>query len=101
MFGIIIDTFHVLKEIESRDEDDKKNVCYLCGLKRDYLQKNGKRFDIHCAKEHNIWNYLYFFFYLKDLPIEDMNAIESYIFELIETSEIGFFPQGKYISNEN
>jgi len=99
LFGIIIDTFHELKEIEARDDDDKKNVCYLCGLRRHHLEKNGKNFDFHCSKEHNIWNYLYFFFYLRNLQKEDMNGLESYIYDLVEKNEIGFFPQGKFISN--
>jgi len=99
LFGILIDTFHELKEIEYRNHDDKKNVCYLCGLKRDLLEKNGKSFVYHCKKEHNIWNYLYFFIYLKDLQKEDMNGRESYILELVEKNDIGFFPQGKFISN--
>jgi len=34
IFGIIIDSFAQLREIASNIEEDKKNICFICGLSR-------------------------------------------------------------------
>jgi hypothetical protein len=34
IFGIIIDTFAQLREASSNIEEDKKNICFICGLSR-------------------------------------------------------------------
>lgn len=34
IFGIIIDTFAVLRDEKNTIEDDKKNVCFVCSVHR-------------------------------------------------------------------
>jgi hypothetical protein len=34
IFGIIIDTFAQLREASGNIEEDKKNICFICGLSR-------------------------------------------------------------------
>ena len=39
--GIMIDTFAELRDERQKIEDDKKNMCFICGLDRATLEKNG------------------------------------------------------------
>lgn len=39
VFGIIIDTFAFLRDQKFQREQDKKNVCFVCSIKRQAVSK--------------------------------------------------------------
>jgi hypothetical protein len=39
IFGIIIDTFAVLRDENKRKEEDIKNICFVCSLNRTKIEK--------------------------------------------------------------
>ena len=43
-FGIVVDSFAEFKAKMKQKEDSNMNECYLCGLKRDRIEKNGIKF---------------------------------------------------------
>ena len=81
--GIIIDTFLSQKEKNKEIEEDKNNVCFICGLNKNDLNKyysnSEKGFYEHIKLDHYLWNYmfpssmlqletnLHFYFWMKQL----------------------------------
>lgn len=64
--AIIVDTFGQLREARIQSQAVKGNSCFICSIERDTFKRQGIEFSTHIEKDHNIWNYLYFFAYLKD-----------------------------------
>jgi len=58
LFGIIVDTFGQLRATEAESEKDISNVCFICGLDRQILDREGSGFSDHINKEHQKWNYM-------------------------------------------
>ena len=58
--GIIIDTFGELRGTKADIENDESNVCFVCSLKRDQFERQGRKFSDHIELEHNRWNYIYY-----------------------------------------
>ena len=61
--GIIIDTFLSQKEKNKEIEEDKNNVCFICGLNKNDLNKyysnSEKGFYEHIKLDHYLWNYMF------------------------------------------
>ena len=65
IFGIIIDTFAELREKSGQQSEDMKNVCFICGLNRQTLDRDTEEgFDAHSMEDHEVWNYVYFLIHL-------------------------------------
>ena len=93
IFGIIIDTFAELREKSSMQLDDMKNVCYICGLNRQTLDRDTEEgFEIHNSEDHEVWNYVYFLIHLQIKDKSDMNGVETYIKDKFENQETSWFP---------
>ncbi len=92
VFGIIIETFRDLRIKETHNDHDKSYICYICGVKKDYLEKNRLNFKEHCEKVHNIWNYVNYMLRLKFLDPQELNAINSFALENLENKKIGWVP---------
>lgn len=93
IFGIIIDTFAELREKSSMQSEDMKNVCYICGLNRQALDRDtDEGFEMHVNEDHEVWNYVYFLIHLQIKDKSDMNGVESYIKEKFEMQETSWFP---------
>ena len=64
--GIIIDTFLSQRENDKEIEEDKNNVCFICGLKKNglnkYYQKSENAFNEHIKLDHYLWNYMFAIF---------------------------------------
>ena len=95
VFGIIIDTFAMLREGASQDENDMKNYCFICGLDRVQIDRDteeGYDFQKHRTEDHYIWNYVFFLIYLSDKNTSDMNGVESSINEQVMNEELAWIP---------
>lgn len=90
--GIIVGAFAELRDETNMNENDKKNVCYICQLTRDDCLKQNIDFDLHVNKEHFIWNYLYFLTYLHINDPNNFNSIENYVWEKLEQQDITWIP---------
>ena len=63
--GIIIDTFLSQRENNKEIEDDKNNVCFICGLNKNELNKYYSSefgFYEHIKLDHYLWNYIFAIF---------------------------------------
>lgn len=98
IFGIIIDTFAELRDQKSEVAEDMKNICFVCGLDRYVFDKNADGFDNHIERDHQVWNYLFYIYFLSKKSSTDYNGIETEVTEKIERSDISWFPMMKAIS---
>ena len=92
VFGIIIDTFAELREESHEIEHDKKNCCFICGAKREDLEKKCINYNRHVKTDHDIWTYAEYIIGLKFVDPQEMNAINSHVYEMIEKKSISWFP---------
>ena len=74
------------------------NKCYICGLDRYVFEKNADGFTNHIERDHQCWNYLYYVYYVTNKDSTELNGIESYVNDLIEKTDITWFPIMKSIS---
>ncbi len=100
IFGIILDTFRVLREKEFKSEKDKLNRCFICNVDKDTLEKNSINFEDHCSIEHNLWDYAYYIISLRIQNKQNLNAINSYVKDQIESKKITWFPNQSYLKDE-
>jgi len=83
IFGIIIDTFAELREKNELINEMITGRCFICGIDRfifDQLSQEGNGFHDHIKNDHNMWKYLYFLVYLKELNYDDYSGGESFVF---------------------
>lgn len=92
VFGIIIDTFRELRKETTETEYDIANVCFICGVEKDQLEKENINYENHISDEHYVWNYVYYMFGLKEIDEQDANAVTSYAIQKIKNKEISWFP---------
>ena len=109
IFGMIIDAFGELRDQKTNNDEDQKNVCFICGYERSEFERQGN-FERHVQKEHNIWDYVYYLVYLKDKYETnklEMTAIENSVIEKYSKKEYDWVPIGrsttleKELSDEN
>ena len=56
----------ILQAERERALKDMTTLCTVCGLSKDYLTTNGISWSTHVEREHNIWSYVTFFYYLQE-----------------------------------
>ena len=90
--GIIIDTFVELRNIQSENENDRNNICFICQLSSDDCLTRNINFEKHINEEHNIWNYVYFLSYLHLNNPNNFNRVENSVWEKLEFEDYSWFP---------
>lgn len=100
IFGIIIDTFSSLRNNKNARLADTEGVCFICGISKQTFDRASDKpdgFKTHVKLDHNMWNYLYFIFFLWEQDKDDDDGLEQYVRRAIEADEITWFPQNKAI----
>jgi hypothetical protein len=72
------------------------NKCFICNFDRLEFDKNAEGgFERHIAKDHNLWQYVYYIVYLDAKDQSDFTGIESYVGERLsgENEDIGWVPR--------
>mmetsp|Transcript_3049 Transcript_3049/g.9033 ORF Transcript_3049/g.9033 Transcript_3049/m.9033 type:complete len:509 (-) Transcript_3049:27-1553(-) len=98
LFGIIVDTFGMLRD-KAQDRDSyMKNKTFIASLERSVIDKAARAvgvvsgFDYLEKERQHCWNYMYFVFYLKYKdPIQFMGP-ETRISQLIQDEDISWLP---------
>lgn len=101
IFGIIIDTFAAMREVTETKMADMKSVCFMCGYDRPTLDRSGSGFEQHINKEHNMWKYLYYVVYLRGKDETEYTGLETFVAEMIEEEDMGFYPTDKALCLDN
>ena len=79
VFGIIVDSFAVLRDKKKDVEEDIMNKCFICDLDRNTFDTYSDGFQKHVKEEHNLWDYVAFIAYLKTKDPTEYTGIESTI----------------------
>jgi hypothetical protein len=93
VFGIIIDTFKQLRIKTQKKDYDCNEICFICGVNKDTLEKERKIFKEHVKNTHNLWNYANYMIGLKLSNFQDLNAINSYTLTKINSKNIKWIPR--------
>ena len=90
--GIIIDTFGELRDKQTENENDRKNICFICQISNDACMKRNIDFDKHVNDVHNIWNYVYFLAYLHLNNPNNFNRVENSVWEKLKVQDYSWLP---------
>ena len=98
IFGIIIDTFSERRAANAQRHQDTTGVCFMCGIDKQIFDRaadgpNG--FWVHTTVDHNIWNYLYFIFYIWEQDKDDDDGLEYYVRAMVDNVDLEWFPMNK------
>ena len=98
IFGIIIDTFSKLRSEKGKRFQDTTEVCFICGISKQTFDRDANSpdgFKDHVRKDHNMWAYLNFIFFVWEQDKDDDDGLEYYVRHKIEDNEITWFPINK------
>ena len=90
--GLIVDTFFILRDEAYKNENDKKNICFICQLSRDDCLIQNIDFDSHVNNEHNIWNYVDFLCYLHLYDSNNLSRVETFVWDKLIENDYGWIP---------
>jgi len=104
ILGTIIDTFCELREQNERLAEDKRNLCFICGINKETFDRNSKDrvsgFTSHVSNDHRIWSYLQYLVHIWEQPQKEDDGVEHYIRSLIENGDTSWFPVGRALKLE-
>jgi len=95
--GIIIDAFAELRAKNNVIRDENANTCFICDIDREDFEQSNLNFKQHIKEEHNMWDYVFFRFYLEEKNPIDFTGLETYCHELIREQKINWLPIKKAI----
>lgn len=104
IFGIIIDTFGSLRAEKLERQRDTTDTCFTCGIDKqvfDRASNTPNGFKTHIKMDHNMWNYMYFIFYVWEQDKDDDDGLEQYVRRSIAMNDIAWFPMNKAMRLEN
>ena len=92
----MVDGFGALREEDNNRRNIMENECFVCGFTRtgydDEPIVRGPTFDQHKDLEHQHWNYVLLFVYLKRKDRTDYTGAESYIWAMIQKQDYSWIP---------
>ena len=71
-----------------------ESTCFVCGIGKEYFDKEPHGFDTHVTKEHNLANYLFFLMHLVKRSETDHTGQETYVWNLYLQRCFDFLPVG-------
>jgi len=88
--ALIVDGLGTLRTDAAKRHAEEKNVCFMCGLKRDDyddlgLSAGSPSFDDHIDKEHDPWVYVAFLTHLRRTHYLNRTALEAFVDNAIST----------------
>jgi inositol 1,4,5-triphosphate receptor type 1 len=97
--GIIVDNFSALRERQQIVNEDKFNICFICGLHKNKLNKlysNEDGFSEHIKLDHYYWNYLFLIMNILRKEEKDLNEIDSEIKTNYSNQSFVWIPNERY-----
>jgi inositol 1,4,5-triphosphate receptor type 1 len=89
--GVIVDRFSEYRDQSILEENDKTNKCFLCNIDR-FNPKSGN-FDKHRESEHNTFDYVYIYFFLKYKNQQEFSSVESHVWQEINMGSLNWLPE--------
>lgn len=66
--------------------------CYVCGLERYELDFELEGFKKHNEETHNMFNYIFYIFYLLKKDQRSFSRLEKFVFACVEKNNDRWFP---------
>lgn len=88
--GIIIDNFSALRQSQGEIDEDKYNLCLICGLHRTGINKyygNEDGYNEHIKLDHYFWNYMFLIFNVLRKSKKELMGIDLSIYEQYEENQ--------------
>jgi hypothetical protein len=98
--GIIVDTFASLREETESRVAILRDETFISGLLSDDLEKAKTSFIQIQNEQQNIWNYVYYIYYLKHKNPYDYDGIESFVASCIVNGDNSWFPKRTCAASE-
>lgn len=92
-FGVIVDSFNDLRDKDSVEIEDLKNVCFICGMNRFNCTKGD--FDEHRVSEHYLFDYVHIYLFLSNKNPQEFSAVEAYVWSQINQHKINWYPEAE------
>ncbi|CAD7959194.1 unnamed protein product [Amoebophrya sp. A25] len=114
IFGIIIDTFGALRDATNSRQQHLQNYCFICDMSATHIEHSLRNlkgaaemaggggasgregmatsYAEHIAKEHNIWNYMFFLFYVLSKDPTTFTGPEQAVYQMLKKDDLSFFP---------
>mmetsp|Transcript_34992 Transcript_34992/g.31538 ORF Transcript_34992/g.31538 Transcript_34992/m.31538 type:complete len:188 (+) Transcript_34992:585-1148(+) len=102
IFGMIIDAFGELRDQKRFNEEDSKNVCFICGLDRSEYERHAN-FEEHIREEHQPWAYINYLAYLKRKYEQnrlEMTYVENNVYEKYLDKDYSWIPIARSLTYE-
>lgn len=80
ILAIIIDTFSLIRNEQTVRRDYLNSCCIVCNLDKTRFNSAKVNFRAHIAITHNIWNYFYYYEYIKHKQAHKRAPYERAIF---------------------
>lgn len=91
--GIIVDTFASLREETESREAILREETFISGLMSDDLEKASTSFAQIQNLDQNVWNYVYYIYYLRNKDPFEYDGLESFVMQSIQHGNYSFFPK--------
>ena len=92
--GIVLDAFGELRSRTELYAYDRRNLCFICNMPKEYFIEKGNDFYLHKRDVHSIWQYVNFITYLHLMDCNDMNHFELEIWNCLKRNDISWLPIG-------
>ena len=69
-----------------------------CKLRITKYDKTPEGYEHHVTVDHNIWNYLFYIYYIKKENPTEFTGVDSYVYEMLRKEDIFWFPIGKSLA---
>ncbi|TMW60299.1 hypothetical protein Poli38472_000341 [Pythium oligandrum] len=101
VFGVIIDTFALLRTADNEKLMDMQSRCFICSIDAYTFDRMTRRgFHDHIYMDHNMWHYLYLFVHIRKKLITEYNGLELYLAMRMAKKDVSFFPSHRALSLE-
>jgi len=87
--SLVIDTFKYMSLVSKEKEEDRMNICFICGHSRKEIEKYYS-YKHHTEEIHNYWFYVYYIIYV--LSKKDYTPLEKYVYEQVKQERLGWIP---------
>eukprot|EP01060_Flectonema_neradi_P008971 TRINITY_DN16422_c0_g1_i2.p1 TRINITY_DN16422_c0_g1~~TRINITY_DN16422_c0_g1_i2.p1 ORF type:complete len:2879 (+),score=387.34 TRINITY_DN16422_c0_g1_i2:29-8665(+) len=92
VFGIIVDTFGELRQKREGREQELRTHCFICNVPSSEYDKRADGFSNHVNRDHNMWNYMFFVFYIANKPRDELTGQESFVYNCLIQNDLRFIP---------
>ena len=101
VFGIIVDTFGELRQGREIRDQEMRIRCFICNVESADFDKRADGFTNHVQRDHNMWSYMFFAFYLTQKPKDDLTGQESYVLDCLSRNDFKFIPLNTSLALRN